>query len=286
MSGDEARAPKRRPNLMLRRQFILPGEHGAWIWLAGPLLVGTAAGDRLTGDLGWLLLAAISAFAIRQPATILVKVLSGRRRQEQLVPGALWLVIYLAAMLAAVTALLRLGHGRIVWLAAVGAPVFAWHLWLVSRRSERDRPGVEVVASGVLALAAPAAYWIAGGGHDQVAWSLWILLWLQSGASIVHVHFRLGIRKGPGNRSGSAISPWRALGYHAVAAAASATAVYLQAAPLTAPLAFSIPLIDGVMAIRRSTEASARSIGTRQLLVSSLFVVVMAIGYLPFSPGR
>ena len=78
--------------------------------------------------------------------------------------------------------------------------VFAWHLWLVSQRAERKQAGVEIVATGVLSLAAPAAYWVGVGHYDPLGWWLWLLTWLQSAASIVHAYMRLEQReqdKGP-----------------------------------------------------------------------------------------
>ena len=51
-----------------------------------------------------------------------------------------------------------------------------------------------VLASGTLALAAPAAYWISTGGADPTGWWLWALTWLQSAASIVYAFLRLDQR--------------------------------------------------------------------------------------------
>ena len=83
------------------------------------------------------------------------------------------------------------GFGYLLYLALPGIPVFGWHLWLVSRRAERRQAGVEIIASGVLALSAPAAYWISVGSPDVVGWWLGVLTWLQSAASIVYAYLRL-----------------------------------------------------------------------------------------------
>lgn len=271
---------------LFRKHFILPSEHGAWIWLLGPLLVGVAAGSRLGADLIWLTIASLAAFSLRQPAAIAVKALSGRRPRSQLYPGLLWSTAYLLILIAALLALLAAGHRRLLWLAAPGVPVFVWHLWLVSRRSERDQPGIEIVAAGVLALAAPAAYWVSGGDANLVAASLWVLMWLQSAASIVQVHYRLSLRRSAAaleqERSGSG----RVLAYHAASAGASAVAALLNLAPALAPLAFSVPLIDGVLSVARpDPDAPPRAIGLRQLVVSSLFVLLMVVGYVGFAPS-
>jgi hypothetical protein len=87
--------------------------------------------------------------------------------------------------------LLLQGFTFIFVLALPGIPVFIWHLYLVSKRAERRRMGVEIVASGVLALAAPAGYWIGVGWADPLGWLLFALTWLQSAASIVHAYLRL-----------------------------------------------------------------------------------------------
>jgi hypothetical protein len=51
--------------------------------------------------------------------------------------------------------------------------------------------GVEIVASGILALAAPAAFWVGRGYPDPQGWVLFGLVWLQSAASIVYAYLRL-----------------------------------------------------------------------------------------------
>ena len=50
---------------------------------------------------------------------------------------------------------------------------------------------VELVATGVLSLAAPGAYWVGVRHYDPFGWWLWLLTWLQSGASILHAYMRL-----------------------------------------------------------------------------------------------
>jgi hypothetical protein len=67
-------------------------------------------------------------------------------------------------------------------------------LWLVSRREERRQVNVEIIATGVLSLAAPAAYWVGIGRYDTTGWWLWILVWLQTAASIVYAYLRLAQR--------------------------------------------------------------------------------------------
>src|SRR5262249_25256121 len=94
-------------------------------------------------------------------------------------------------------------------------PVFAWHLWLVSRREEHRQMGIEIVATGMLSLAAPAAYWVGVGQYDSAGWWLWFLVWMQSAASTVYAYLRLEQRewKSMPNRWMRFRSGWRAYAY-------------------------------------------------------------------------
>jgi hypothetical protein len=180
----------RKTNLFLRH-VALPSDHGSWVFLLSPLLIGLFAGGSWSlADL-FLIIAALSAFLIRQPVTTVVKVYSGRRSRRDLPAAWFWIGIYSFIGAIGLVGLLLQGFTFIFVLALPGIPVFIWHLYLVSKRAERRRMGVEIVASGVLALAAPAAYWLGVGWADPLGWLLFALTWLQSAASIVHAYLRL-----------------------------------------------------------------------------------------------
>ena len=98
----------------------------------------------------------MAAFLIRQPFTIAIKVYSGRRSKGDLSTAQFWMMVYGVIALLAILGLTLNGFAYVLYLAIPGIPVFAWHLWLVSRREERRQAGIEIVATGVLALAAPA----------------------------------------------------------------------------------------------------------------------------------
>ena len=178
-----------------RKQILLPQDHGSWVFIFSPLLVGLFAGGRFTWPSLCLVLAAIAAFLVRQPVTIAVKAYSGRRPKSDLAAAWFWIAVYSAIALLALIGLVRAGFGYLLILAIPGAPVFAWHLWLVSKREERRRANVEIIATGVLSLAAPAAYWVGIGRYDVAGWWLWILVWSQTAASIVYAYLRLEQRE-------------------------------------------------------------------------------------------
>ena len=178
------------------RQVALPQDHGAWVFILSPLLVGIFAGGTLPYATLALVAAAMSAFLLRQPLAVMVKAYAGRRPRADLPAARLWFSVYGVVALLALAELFYLGEGFIALLAIPGIPVFAWHLWLVSKRAERRQAGIEVIATGVLSLAAPAAFWVGRGGYDSAGWWLWALAWLQSAASIVYAYLRLGQREG------------------------------------------------------------------------------------------
>lgn len=181
-------------NSVFKKQIALPQDHGAWVFILSPLLIGIFAGGVFNLAILFLVVAAMSAFLIRQPLTVIVKSLSGRRSTTDLVPARFWVLVYSLIATAALIGLILTGYSYILYLAVPGIPVFVWHLWLVSKRAERRQENVEVIATGVLALVAPAAFWVGIGRYDAFGWWLWLFCWLQSAASIVYAYLRLGQR--------------------------------------------------------------------------------------------
>lgn len=267
---------------MWRKHYALPAEHGAWIWWIGPLLIGAAAGGEPGPLLGLLGLTALCAFLLRQPATLAVKALSGRRTRDELRPALIWSAIYTGLVLTGVALLVGAGQGRLLLLAVPGVLIFSWHLWLVSRRRERKQPGVEIIAAGAMALSAPAAYWVSGGGSDPEAWLLWALTWLQSAGSIVHVHLRLeqrNLEQVPemGTRLQMGL---RSLMYNGFNQLASLGLAFAGGVPALVPVAFGVTFLDALQGILRpAVGARPRRIGLRQLFISSVFVLLMVLAY-------
>lgn len=176
---------------VFRKQIAIPQDHGSWVFIFSPLLIGIFAGRALGGPTLVLIAGALAAFLLRQPVTVMVKAVSGRRPRSDLPAAFFWAVLYSLVGAAALVTLILIGDGYVAYLVVPGLPVFAWHLWLVSRRAERRQSIVELIATGVLALAAPGAYWVGVDHYDPVGWWLWFLVWLQSGASILYAYLRL-----------------------------------------------------------------------------------------------
>jgi hypothetical protein len=265
-----------------RRTWALPSEHGSWLWWLGPFAVGIAAGGHPGGDAVALFTAALAGFLLHQPAAIAAKALSGRRPREDLRPALVWIGIYAAVGAAALPCLVAHGHARVLGLLVPGALLFAWHLALVARRSERRRSGVAVLGAGVLALAAPAAYWVAGGTRYPEPWVLWSLCGLQSAASIAQVYLRLEQRTWKAAPPGPA--RWWAgrstLGWHLAGPAAAGAFALLRHAPWAAALPFALPLADAIDGVARPALGWRPSrVGLRQAVVMAAFTAAMILAW-------
>ena len=224
----------------------------------------------------------MAAFLIRQPATIAVKVYSGRRSRRDLPAAWFWIGVYGLVAALAIAALAAQGFGYLLILALPGIPVFAWHLYLVSRRAERRQMGVELVATGVLALAAPAAYWVGAGQLDPLGWWLLALVWLQSAASIVYAYLRLEQRTLPEvPRIGERLRMGRrALLYTSFNLVSVAALSFSEVLPPLLPLPYALQWAETLWGtLRPAVGFRPTAIGLRQLAISTLFTVLFILAW-------
>ncbi len=270
---------------MLNKQIALPPDHGSWVFLLSPLLIGLFAGGKWQAGHSWLVLASLAVFFLRQPAAALVKTYSGRRSARERPAAWLWLGVYGLLALAAAAGLAWLGHDYLMWLALPGLTVFGWHLWLVRQRQERRRMGVDILAAGALALAAPAAYWIGTGkpGTPDMlltgGW-LWALTWLQSASSIVYAFLRLEqrvLKEMPALAERWQIGR-RALLYSGFNLALTAAAGLAGWLPGGLWLAYGLQFAEVVYGtLRPAVGFKPTAIGFRQLGISSLFTILFIL---------
>ena len=178
-----------------RRGIALPSDHGSWVFVLSPLLIGVVAGGRWHTAHLYLIVATLCGFLLRQPVTVAVKALSGRRSEENLTPALIWAGLYSSLAVVMMLGLHLRGYTYVLGLAIPGLLVFFWHLYLVTRREERGKILVSLLATAVLALAATAGFWIGVGEPDAFGWLLWALAWAQAVASVICVFVRLQQRQ-------------------------------------------------------------------------------------------
>jgi len=263
-----------------KRHVALPSDHGSWVFLFSPLLIGLFVGGNWTLASLYLIIGSLAAFLIRQPTSIAVKIYSGRRSKRDLPAAWFWMSVYGLVALLALVGLISQGYAYLLILAIPGIPVFAWHLYLVSKRAERRQLGVEIVGSGVLALAAPAGYWVGVGNPEPTGWLLLALTWLQSAASIVYAYLRLEQRewKEMPPKAMRINAGWRALLYTSFNLI---LVVGLSLANITPTLLFIPYALQWVETIwgtlRPAIGYKPTSIGLRQLGVSTFFTILFII---------
>ncbi len=274
-----------RATRLWQRHIAIPAEHGSWVFLFSPLLIGLFLGRTVGAGSLLLALAVLAGFLVRQPVTIAVKAYSGRRPRSEMATARFWAILYGTLGSIAVFGLVILGHGYVLWLVIPAVPVFGWHLWLVSRRAERKKPGVEIVASGVLALAAPAAYWVGSDGYSPAGWLIWGLCWLQAAGSIVYAYLRLeqrGLKRGLSVPDRIRLGK-RSLMYNTFSLLLSLGLSFAHVVPTLLPLAFGVQWLETVWGVLNpAIGARPTQIGIRQLAVSSLFTVVFIVTWLFF----
>ncbi len=272
--------PRQHP--IFRKHIALPQEHGAWAFLLTPLVVGLAVGGRLNLGSFWLVVAALAGFFLRQPVTIAVKVYARRRGKKDLPAALFWSGVYALIGLIAVWQLVRFGGVYLLWLAIPAVAVFGWYLYLVAHRAERRRMDMEVVASGVLALSAPAAVWLERGAADWRGWLLWVLLWLQAAASIVYAYTRLE------QRSWKSVPPlrermrhgWRALCYTTFNLLAVALLGIAGIVSHWLWAAYAVQWLETLAGILKpAVKTKPAVIGIRQFLVTTLFTIVFILAW-------
>jgi len=273
---------KQRTSLF-RKHIALPQDHGSWVFILSPLLIGLFAGGSFSPASINLIVAAMGAFLLRQPVSMAVKAYSGRRSRTDLPATLFWMLVYASIILLALAGLIIDGFVYILLLAIPGIPVFLWHLYLVSKRAERRQAGVEILATGALSLAAPAAFWIGRGAYDPLGWALWLLTWLQSAASIVHAYLRLEQRTLPGKgkqaKGGERSELWR-MGKRAFQYTSFNLGLTLALGwPAWLPRWIFVPyLLQWLETIWGITHPAIgwkpTAIGIRQMIVSTLFTIL------------
>ncbi len=264
----------------LRKQIFLPQDHGSWVFILMPLFIGLFAGEKFSSPAVYLIVAAMAAFFMRQPVTMAVKIYAGRRPQRDLPAARFWVLIYGLIALLMLVGLVMRGYSIVLTLAIPGILIFGWHLRLVARRDERKQAGLEVVASGAMALAAPAALWVANGGYDAQGWVLWLLVWFQSAASIVHAYMRLEHRTQaqiPARCERIQIGK-RALMYTGFNFAATLLLGLSKLLPAFIFIPYLLQFAESLWwAFKPAIHAKPTAVGMRQLAVSTLFTVLFIL---------
>jgi hypothetical protein len=235
-----------------RKSLVIPAEHGSWSWLLVPFLVGAAvagrfsgAGPAAPGPIILTLIGGLSAFLMRQPASIWFRIRQGRANPANESLAASWaLGLALVAGLC-LAGLLAGGRVALLWLVPPFAVVLL--LYLVAARSGRAGMRslwMELIGAVGLGLMAPATVIAATGHMTGWVWGLWGLMGIQNALGVLYVRLRLAdTHRNPGNRA-------TVLWGHAAGLAAVIAAGFLQWTPLLAVIPFAGVLLRALWAFQ------------------------------------
>src|SRR5574340_872011 len=79
--------------LLFLKHIAIPNEHGSWVFLFSPMLIGLFAGGNFSGASFLLITGALAAVMMLQPMTVLVKILSKRRPRSEMTTALFWMGI-------------------------------------------------------------------------------------------------------------------------------------------------------------------------------------------------
>lgn len=175
----------------LRKQLILPAEHGSWSWLLVPFLVGTAVAETINLPVLLVLLGGLAAFLLRQPATVWLKARQGRgRRSDE--PLALRLMLLLGGIvLLCGVGLLIYGRIVMIWLLLPFAALLLAYVQVAQSRQTTRTLQMELIGAAGLALMAPAAMLAAIGTSYPAVWLVWGLMAAQNVLGVFYVRQRI-----------------------------------------------------------------------------------------------
>ena len=263
-----------------QKRIALPADQSTWLYLLSPLFIGLfAAGSFLAAHL-FLIIAALALFLFSKPALLVAKIRSGQHPQDDLPTAGFWAMLYALGLLASFSQLFAMGYGRLFYLALPWLLLLFWRLSSIGKGADTDNPIVEIIYSGTLAAAAPAAYWVGLGAYDDAGWWLWALCWLQSAAAIFYVHLRDEQRQldqmpplGERLKMGRCALIITSANLLLVAAMAQ-----LGRLPALLWLPYLLQLLEAVWGtLKPAASAKTETIGRRQLIVGILFTILFII---------
>ncbi|MGQ9630481.1 MAG: YwiC-like family protein [bacterium] len=263
---------------------VMPREHGGWVILLVPLVVGT-----LVAPVGriWGLLFSASAFLVylsHHPLSLAVRGWARRKRGGIVSRRWLfWAGIYLAAagITISVLFLRRLGW-QLPALCSLAVAFSLGHLCYISRRKERTVGG-ELWGIAGLSLGAPAAYFAATGSLDRVALFLWLGNFLHFGGSVFYVKMKVALRDGIdelwGLKDRISLTKGALLSSLIPPIAAGISAVY-EYVPALLPAAFLPALFKSLWGVFRvRPPASMKRVGIVETIFAAAFAALFVLTY-------
>lgn len=219
--------PAASPQEKRSRRFALPlpREHGAWVMLYVPLLVGLIAARAALPVALLLIFAVTGAFLAQDGLRLLARRRAGRGT-------LLWFGVYSTVALAGgLPLLLFYGFTDLLILGGIAAVLLAVQAVLLlipaKKRLDRSQWG-ELLAVPALTMTAPAAFIVGDGRLSAAAWWSWAVCALFFSSGILNVKMLLAsARYRKGMTSAERLRIGRGnLGFHAAVAVTAAVSAF------------------------------------------------------------
>lgn len=255
----------------------LPKEHGSWVMFLAAFLAGALVAGVWSWALPLFLMAGMSAFMLRRPATILVR--GEARTPEARAQTRAWLLLEAMVAVAAGIPLLAVFHLWPLIPVGLGAALLLLTDVVRATQSARQTFSVEVIGSLGIALLAPGAYCAATGRMDATAFALWAVLSLQFLASVFFLRVKVRwVRRPPTDWRVRLETGWENLLYQGtmVALAGTCSALGLLPRYAWAPLALTaVRRLLGTLFGQKDTDF--KRMGRNESLYALFFVLLVAL---------
>jgi hypothetical protein len=262
--------------MSLRSTLKLPKEHGAWVMLYVPFVLGVAVAGRVNWQLLLLLLSTTAMFISRE--SLLVRWRAHARGRDAAEAGRM-LLLYL--VLAAVFGLPLIFAFRLFWLiplGLIGSALLLINGQQATQMEERTMTG-EIMAIAGLTMTAPAAYYAASGRWEMTAFWLWLLSMLYMASSVFYIKlrvYRLNPRKQAEQRQA-----WLSCAfYHSFLLVALLALIFADGLSLFAFIAFAPALVRTFWGMfKPMTKVDLTRAGILEIVYSMIFLICAALNF-------
>ena len=262
--------------MSLRFALKLPKEHGAWVMLYVPFVLGVAVAGRVNWPVLLLLLSATAVFISRESLLVYWR---ARVRGRDAVEAGKALLLYVA-LAAAFGSPLILAF-ELFWLiplGLVGAALLLINGRQAARMEERSTTG-EIMAIGGLTMTAPAAYYPASGRLDVTAFWLWLLSALYMASSVFYIKLRV-YRLNPRRQAEQRQALRSCAFYHSFLLIALPALIFAGSLGLFVFIAFAPALVRTFWGMfKPKTNVNLVRAGILEIAYSLVFLVCAALGF-------
>ena len=262
--------------MSIRSALKLPKEHGAWVMLYVPFVLGVAVAGRVNWPVLLLLLSTTVAFISRESLLVYLR---ARARGREAAEAGRMLLLYLA--LAAAFGSPLVVAFKLFWLIPMGLAGAA--LLLINgaqaTRMEERATVSEVMAIGGLTMTAPAAYYAASGRWEMTAFWLWLLSALYMASSVFYIKlrvYRLNPRKQAEQRQA-----WRSCAFfHSFLIVALPALIFAGSLGLFAFIAFAPALARTFLGMfKPKSKVNLMRAGILEIVYSVVFLICATLGF-------